>query len=346
MRKIFSAAVFCCLVLSMLFWGVRSNSHAKKTAPRYTVADLTAGSKQKYSFISASGINDKGEVAGQVDGRAFWWRNGELSFIGQLPGSTSCGATDVNDAGQIVGTCSFGEWDKKYFFWQSGQMQNLGSAPFLIHKIIINKSGEVLFNLETKHETSAVLWRNGQQKILGNGWPWALNDKGQVAGIREGNTKLKVGSKRREEPIMSAVVWQNGETVTAGKAGSIAVLLNNRYDLVLWEEDYSVSPALRRSFLVRGGKKTLLGKFKINVKDQQIIAETAINEHCQILGTGLRGNGVFLWQNEVWYDLKNLIPANPGWTLGSVQDINESGQIAGSGTLNGKTRAFLLTPIS
>jgi hypothetical protein len=45
-------------------------------------------------------------------------------------------------------------------------------------------------------------------------------------------------------------------------------------------------------------------------------------------------------------DLNDLVPANSGWVLEAAHAINDNGQIAGSGTLNGQTRAFLLTKIT
>jgi hypothetical protein len=43
-------------------------------------------------------------------------------------------------------------------------------------------------------------------------------------------------------------------------------------------------------------------------------------------------------------DLNGLIPAGTGWILNSATSINDAGQIAGAGTLNGAQHAFLLVP--
>jgi hypothetical protein len=41
-----------------------------------------------------------------------------------------------------------------------------------------------------------------------------------------------------------------------------------------------------------------------------------------------------------------MIPANSGWTsLFQATDINNHGQIAGIGTINGEMHAFLMTPV-
>ncbi len=44
-------------------------------------------------------------------------------------------------------------------------------------------------------------------------------------------------------------------------------------------------------------------------------------------------------------DLNTLIPPNSGWILTEARGINDAGQITGTGTINGETHAFLLTPV-
>ena len=50
-----------------------------------------------------------------------------------------------------------------------------------------------------------------------------------------------------------------------------------------------------------------------------------------------------LYEKGVLIDLNSLIPASSGWVLTEARGINESGQIVGTGVLNGQERAFLLT---
>ncbi|MFZ0817634.1 MAG: hypothetical protein WAM78_19070, partial [Candidatus Sulfotelmatobacter sp.] len=70
-------------------------------------------------------------------------------------------------------------------------------------------------------------------------------------------------------------------------------------------------------------------------------------------GSGFDGDGgavavvgrPFLWtERKGMRDLNTLIRAGSGWVLNSVSGINVWGQIVGSGTLNGETHGFLLTP--
>jgi uncharacterized membrane protein len=53
----------------------------------------------------------------------------------------------------------------------------------------------------------------------------------------------------------------------------------------------------------------------------------------------------FVWSQERGMeDLNELIDAHLGWVLSSVADINIWGQIVGTGTHEGQTHGFLLTP--
>jgi probable HAF family extracellular repeat protein len=52
----------------------------------------------------------------------------------------------------------------------------------------------------------------------------------------------------------------------------------------------------------------------------------------------------FLWEDGQMKDLNALISAGSGWDLLGAQAINESGEIVGSGTINGQTHAFLYEP--
>ena len=58
------------------------------------------------------------------------------------------------------------------------------------------------------------------------------------------------------------------------------------------------------------------------------------------------GNQGYDVNNYQKYDLNNYLLNGTGWTLQYAEGINSAGQIAGYGTINGATHAFLLTPTS
>ena len=53
----------------------------------------------------------------------------------------------------------------------------------------------------------------------------------------------------------------------------------------------------------------------------------------------------FLYSGGVVTDLNSMISTDSGWLLKTADDINDMGQIVGTGRLNGSNRMFLLTPI-
>ena len=77
-----------------------------------------------------------------------------------------------------------------------------------------------------------------------------------------------------------------------------------------------------------------------------------INNSGEVVGGGSNefpGPGMlraYLYSNGTLYLLQDLIPANSGWSLAPwASVINDRGQIAGVGSLNGETHAYRLDPV-
>ena len=75
----------------------------------------------------------------------------------------------------------------------------------------------------------------------------------------------------------------------------------------------------------------------------------SINALGQVVGYAYLAGGptrhAFLYSDGTMTDLNDLLPPLSGWVLTEARQINDSGQIAGFGTYNGQTRAFLLTNV-
>src|SRR5439155_1010051 len=54
--------------------------------------------------------------------------------------------------------------------------------------------------------------------------------------------------------------------------------------------------------------------------------------------------GTYLWDNGTRTDLNTQIDPSSGWVLTATADINDSGLIVGTGTLQGVQHCFLLVP--
>ena len=73
----------------------------------------------------------------------------------------------------------------------------------------------------------------------------------------------------------------------------------------------------------------------------------AINDLGHVVGESTTASGAhhaFLYANGRMVDLNSLIDPASGWVLVSARGVNFSGQIAGYGTFQGRTRAFRLSP--
>jgi probable HAF family extracellular repeat protein len=73
----------------------------------------------------------------------------------------------------------------------------------------------------------------------------------------------------------------------------------------------------------------------------------AINNHDQITGNYYRkGFQAFLYQKGRCYPLWSILDASgAGWSRMQAYDINDDGVIVGWGQLNGKSSAFIATPV-
>ena len=97
-----------------------------------------------------------------------------------------------------------------------------------------------------------------------------------------------------------------------------------------------------RAFVYRSGVLTDLGTLGGASSDAR-----GLNELGDVVGTAQNAAGqprAFLWRNGVMTDLNTLVASGTGWVLESAAAISDGGQIVGYGTLNGKRRAFVLTP--
>jgi probable HAF family extracellular repeat protein len=224
------------------------------------------------------------------------------------------------------------------------------------------------------------LWDNNSWTALGSFGDTpdsgnAINNKGQVVGQIGGNecTGCNPGH---------AASWTNGETVDLGtlagsdpfyEYGSSANDVNELGKIVGWSgtggtDTYSgvqlvYGPFHAVSWTTTGAIRdlgTLPGDvlstaLKINLFGQVIgtSGNTAIyslynGEYGELVSSccsvGVSGRP-FIWtQRRGMQDLNTLIRANSGWVLNTATGINRWGQIVGSGTRNGQTHGFLLTP--
>lgn len=327
MRKIGIVALWC-----LLCWGI-----GEAQAARYQVIDL--GTLGERSWAKA--INHKGRVMGVwaptvgSAWRLFQWENGvmqNLEVFALNPGG-------LNNLGQIV----FQDTDpnKHAILWDQGDLTDLGTLSGMNASFAsgINDARQVAghaYNDKT-WVYRAFLWENGTIKDLGTlpdddeSHAYAINQGGQIVG----SSSPKTGNSR-------AVLWRGGTPQDIGGLPGWnshgAVDINDHDQVVGWS---SSTPYESRGFLWHEGSIQDLGL----LPGKSFTTPKAINNQGQVVGT-CGTSPAWIWESGVLTNLNNLIPKDSGWILQVAYDINDAGQIVGTGTFQGKeNRAFLLTPV-
>ena len=130
---------------------------------------------------------------------------------------------------------------------------------------------------------------------------------------------------------------------TLGGLNSHAYGINNN-GYVVGRSQFRSNNAAYHAFLYDGANMTDLG----TLGGTNSHAE-AINDLNQVVGCSLIFGSsdwhAFIYESGNLLDLNTLIPSDSGWVLERAYDINNSGQIVGFGSINGQTRAFLMTPV-
>ena len=156
-----------------------------------TTTDLTPSS----DYAVAYGVNDMGQVVGSVDNwKAFHWRNGVLTMLGDLGGGCSH-AQDINDTGHIVGASCTPQVNQPHAtLWHNGGVFDLGILPGMddAGATAINSFGQIVgtsshMDPDTYEITSkGFLYENGVMTALAvpsqEAYAGDINDSGIIVG--------------------------------------------------------------------------------------------------------------------------------------------------------------------
>lgn len=293
-------------------------------------------------YSTAFGINGNGDVVGEshtADGvtHAFLYSNGTMQDLGALNGTHST-AYGVNIRGEVVGFYRTGDGSARAFLYARGEMRDLGTLGgdnSVAHSI--NARGHIVgyanpASVDPERQfVRAFRYVDGRMRDLGslNGRgskAVSTNTRGQVVGLSNGRAFLHTGGKMRD-------------LGTLGGLSSEATGINIHGQVVGYSR---TGDGRNRAFLYSSGAMQELPDLGTNGDTYAF----AINNLGQIVGSA-GGSNAFLYSDGVMTDLSALPEvAAAGWTaLLSARAINDVGQIAGEGLRDGRTRAFLLSPV-
>ncbi|MBV9037887.1 MAG: DUF3466 family protein [Acidobacteriaceae bacterium] len=305
-------------------------------APLYTVTDLgSLGGNNSQAY----GLNNNGQVVGysytSTSGstpHAFLYSNGQMQDLG--PGI----AFGINDLGQVAGVSAS---NGHAFRYSNGVLQDLGTLGGAVSGArSINNNGQVVGDSKTTSlDDHAFLYSNGTMQDLGtlmggtDSYANSINNRGQIAG----DSNLVFSGS-----IFHAFLYSNGALQDLGTLGgrtSSASSINDRGQVV--GEAATTTFNVNHAFLYSNGTMQDLGTL-----GGYNSTANSINNSGQVVGTADRvgPSHAFLYSNGVMMDLNDLIDPSLGIRLTEAYGINDSGQIAAE-SLEGQTRAFLLTPM-
>jgi probable HAF family extracellular repeat protein len=316
-----------------------------KAQIHYTITDLgTNGRTDEPSLIIPAAINDRAEIVGESWNSfslAFTWSAGKFLDVADSDFFFTSAATALNDLGQVVGWYSiFGDnGPYQSFIYTGGQTKELIPGNFLSYPEAISNLGRVTgwFAPVTyangdalpasEGPTHAFLYSAGKVQDLGTlggtySEGYSVNDQGDVVGISS-----TPGDKSYE-----AFLYSNGKMRALGIAGFQPIRIND------FGQIFGNVPS--GAVIYSGGKLHYLGTLPGTTSS----AITAVSALGQAVGSS---NGVpFVYLIGKMYAL-NLV-SDPGVVIERMTAINDFGQIAAYGTVNGNTMTphlFLLTPI-
>ena len=328
----------------------------------YVVTDLgtLGGTKSE-----AHGINNNDEVVGlsyvpYLTGdfvfHAFLYSQDVMTDLGVATCTDQYGksvARGINDSGQIVGRSCFwvpGNFDRPFLYSQ-GVMNDLGTLGGSAGEAWdINNLGHVVGDAAITGDVARHAFLAKEMDgimtmidlgTLGGSWSTAygINDSDQVVGA----------SRYSSAAIEHAFLYQDGvmTDLTPNTGSSKAYDLNNSGQIVGTAGNPPVHDS--HAFLYNEGVITTLGVLSpgFGAYGTGISEAYGINNYGQIVGWSYASSGIphaFIYENDVMTDLNDLIAPDSEWILNYALDINDRGRIAGIGTINGQTHAFLMVP--
>lgn len=295
-------------------------------------------------------VNDRGEVLGLSGGRSALWRSGAVTNVGDPPGwgvSTSAGIA-LSDNSQVLGTVTGSEtWSP--FVWSNGVWRLLAIPA---EASVKSMGTPVTYNVYPQGINSA-----GAVAGYYGAWmdaaPFAATYRGVIWRADSTTEVLPDENGQRQTLAMSKLTTgydlnDAGHIVQGWKTSSGS-------GLFIWDDGWVVSDLVDRSY---GFSYVAINEFDECAASAGYIGDSTLwdhglgatvarlNDSGDVVGYGTVGGSKqgFVWKNGRTFLLRDSVMNRAGWTFSEARDINNAGWIVGSGTLNGTSAVFLLTP--
>lgn len=293
------------------------------------------------------------------------------------PDSCDCSisVSEINNHGVMAGTYTvFGGYNGVFTLDKPGSALNFiegAGRGYSRNAVDINDRGEVLLDGEVSRNDyiHSYLYRgDGQPAVdisiseLGYSYGGDLNEKGHVVGMLGGDPGRLFyydGTRSRELdlglPAGTGVLrlsFNDAETMvgyTPGVGGFAFKFEDGRLSTL---EGLGSAHAINNAGQILGATFTDRSAIRNTDGSLRLLdfhASGSLNERGWTVGSAEVGDARhgFLYRGGRSYDLNSLLDAEDAaqWVLGSGVDVNDKGQIVGTGLFNGKAMPFLATPV-
>ena len=377
MKRRFVFAVFAAFLLTALS-GLTASAQSS-----YTFTDLGVVNPS-VQYSTGLGINNAGQILGQTktnasttrvfkitpvidaNGRQSWFKDSnndginDLMALPSLPAGftfnyASAGAINASGQAACVALAARGTVPQDAIVWSANGIPTiLTSTSVTSSGSGINDGGDVVGNYyDYKHNKPSYpyLWQytNGiytaTQLSTSSGSAYTVNNLRQVLG-ENGSAFLWLPSATYG--LSQGIHTLNGISVGSGKnlnnSGIISGTFTSNSHLCLW-----APPGGGAAYGLNDGNNDLGSGSFVSIYPHGLNNPTA-GQALQVVGFAKDASNnsfAFIWDsaNKTALNLNTVTVNLPtGWTLQAANGINDLGQIVGSGTYNGVTRAFVLTP--
>lgn len=284
----------------------------------YKILDLGPGAFS--GTPTTPSINNAGQVALGTASAAAIWSNGSFTT---LAGPADARAFFVSEAGMAVGGRGGALSPVR---WVGGVMEDLGN--------LVPGTGDLACDVNS---TDVIAITTSTGGYLLNGSAASPTGLRRAEGLN--NAGVAVGNLFGGSGFVAASSTGGVATPLAGvPSDSLAMDINESGAIV----GHYQSASMRRPFRWANGSWAALPVLSTSAPTLAM----SISDGGDAVGYSLTPSPkALIWSGSEVYDLQTLLSDGAGWVLQGATSINASGQIVGSGTLNGEQRIFLLTPI-